>query len=79
MGKNKGKAKSQAAVRPMQGMDNKTFLMNDVVPIVISNPGNNLTYRVIIQLDVNGYTWEVQSTPGNPVDTGSGPYGRTTG
>lgn len=43
----------------MQGMDNKTFAMNDVVPIVITNPGNNLTYRVIIQLDVNGYTWEV--------------------
>jgi hypothetical protein len=53
--------------------------MNDVVPITISNPGNNLTYRVIVQLDVNGYTWEVQSTPGVPVDTGSGPYGRTTG
>jgi hypothetical protein len=61
MGKNKkGKqAKSQAASRPLQGMDQKQFIMNDVVPITISNPGNNLTYRVIVQLDVNGYTWEV--------------------
>jgi len=68
-------AKTVALVRPLQGIDQKSFVFNDIVPIIISNPGNNVRYRVIIQADVNGYTWQVQNPPGIPVNSGSNPYG----
>jgi len=38
-------------------MDQKTFVLNDIVPITISNPTNDTTYTIVVNADVNGYTW----------------------
>lgn len=61
--------------RPLQGIDQKQFKLNDIVPIVLSNPVNDNAYTVIISADVNGYTWSVQNQQGASVNTGSGLYG----
>jgi len=41
-------------------MDQKSFQLNDIVPITIANPTNDQAYTVIISADVNGYTWTIQ-------------------
>jgi hypothetical protein len=41
-------------------MDEKTFTLNDIVPLTISNPANNQQLVVIVSADANGYTWTVQ-------------------
>jgi len=51
MGKDKqkkGRRQAPAVSRPMQGMDQKRFRLNDVVPIVINNPVNSTDVLVII-------------------------------
>lgn len=56
-----------AGVRPMQGMDMKSFRLNDIEPIVLNNPGNSTKYTVTVIADVNGWTWEVAGATGNVV------------
>lgn len=41
----------------MGGIDQKTFELNDIVPIIIRNPVNSASYEVKINCDVNGFTW----------------------
>ena len=48
----------------MQGMDQKAFALNDIVPVVLPNPENSTTYTVIIQCDVNGWTYEIIDAAG---------------
>lgn len=43
----------------MQGIDQKTFTLNDIVPIILPSPENSTTYTVVVNLDVNGYTWNI--------------------
>jgi hypothetical protein len=57
--KQHGKQSSPAVSRPLQGIDEKTFVLNDIVPIVITNPTNSVGLLCIIEADVNGYTWTV--------------------
>lgn len=64
--------------RPLQGIDQKQFVLNDIVPITIDNPSNDEAYTVIISADVNGYTWIVQSQSLSVVSGGSSLYGVTT-
>lgn len=59
-------------------MDQKQFVLNDIVPITILNPSNDEAYTVIISADVNGYTWTVQSQSLSVVSAGSSLYGVTT-
>jgi hypothetical protein len=40
-------------------MDQKTFVLNDIVPVTITNPTNDASYQVIVSADVNGYTWTI--------------------
>jgi len=62
----------------MGGVDQKTFKLNDYVPVTIPNPTNSTRYTVTIQCDVNGYTWEVVSGIGT-VSAGSALYGVNAG
>jgi hypothetical protein len=50
---------SPAQSRPMQGMDEKNFTLNDVVPLVLRNPVNNRQVVVIISADANGFTYAI--------------------
>jgi hypothetical protein len=43
----------------MQGMDEKNFTLNDVVPLVLRNPVNNRQVVVIISADANGFTYAI--------------------
>jgi hypothetical protein len=43
----------------MQGMDQKSFSLNDIVPVVLPSPENSTAYTVIIQCDVNGWTYDI--------------------
>lgn len=52
--------------------------MNDIVPIVISNPTNDTSYQVIISADVNGYTWTIQNQSATTVAAGTNLYGNAT-
>jgi len=64
----------------MQGIDQKHFTLNDIVPVTISNPTNDLGILVVISCDINGYTWTCQSTAsGLTLAGGTSPYGVTTG
>jgi len=54
-------------------------VLNDIVPVILPNPVNSTTYTVSINLDVNGYTWEINDGSLANVATGSGFYGQTTG
>jgi hypothetical protein len=68
-----------ALARPLRGIDQTTFVMNDVVPLVIPDPENSTTYTCVVNADVNGYTWSISNSSGAPVSTGSNPYGVTSG
>lgn len=59
----------QALARPMQGIDQKSFMLNDIVPVILPNPENSTTYTVIIQADVNGWTYQIINAAGSPVVT----------
>lgn len=59
-------------------MDQKSFQLNDIVPITISNPTNDQAYTVIISADVNGYTWTIQGQSGVTVSAGTALYGENT-
>jgi hypothetical protein len=65
----------------MQGMDQKKFRFNDVVPIVITGPENSSSVLVVIQADANGFTSQlVNATTGAPLaGTVSRLYGALTG
>lgn len=54
-------------------------MLNDIVPVVISNPTNNDAFTVIVSADVNGYTWLLQDQAGSVLNTGTGLYGDATG
>lgn len=54
-------------------------MLNDIVPIILPNPVNSTTYTVTINLDVNGYTWEIVDGNLAAVATSSAFYGETTG
>jgi hypothetical protein len=60
-------------------MDQKHFVLNDIVPITVSNPTNAEAFTVIVSSDVNGYTWLLQDQAGSVLDTGTGLYGDLTG
>jgi len=62
----------------MQGMDQKEFVLNDIVPIVLTNPTNDTTYTVIVSADVNGYTYEIQTQNGAATQFVTSLYGETT-
>jgi len=62
----------------MQGIDQKSFMLNDIVPIVLPNPENSTTYTVIIQADVNGWTYQILNSVGSPVTVQSAAYGQST-
>jgi hypothetical protein len=40
-------------------MDRKTFVLNDIVPIILPAPANSTTYTTVLNNDVNGYTWDI--------------------
>ena len=63
----------------MRGIDQKTFILNDIVPIVLNNPQDSTSYTAIVNSDVNGYTWQILNSNNAPVATGGNPYGDTTG
>jgi len=63
----------------MQGIDRKTFELNDIVPIILPNPQNSTTYTTVLNNDVNGYTWEITDGNNLAVSVGSGFYGDVTG
>lgn len=46
-------------MRPMQGMDTKGFVFNDIRPIIIPTPSNSNEYLVTITGDINGFTYSV--------------------
>lgn len=73
--RHKGKRASPAQTRPMQGMDEKSFVLNDLVPLTISNPANDSQLVVIISADANGYTWTVQDQSGLNLSGGTALYG----
>jgi len=68
-----------AIPRPMQGIDRKTFELNDIVPIILPNPTNSTTYTTVLNNDVNGYTWDIVDSSNATVSAGSGFYGEVTG
>jgi hypothetical protein len=68
-----------ATSRPLGGIDQKTFVLNDIVPIVLPDPLNSTTYTCIINADVNGYTWSIVDAGGAAISNGSNPYGNTSG
>jgi hypothetical protein len=53
-------------------------MLNDIVPIVLPNPENSTTYTVIIQADVNGWTYQILNAAGSPVVVQSAAYGQST-
>lgn len=59
-------------------MDQKSFALNDIVPMVLPNPTNSTTYTVIIQCDVNGWTYEILDSSGATVQALSAPYASRT-
>jgi hypothetical protein len=59
-------------------MDQKSFTLNDIVPLTISNPTNESSLLVIVSTDANGYTWTVQNQSGATVAGGSSLYGAAT-
>ena len=63
----------------MQGIDQKGFVLNDIVPVILPNPENSTTYTVTINLDVNGYTWDIADSSLATVASASAFYGETTG
>ena len=65
--------------RPLQGVDQKGFRFNDILPLVVPSPQNSQAYSVIIQTDVNGYTYSIVDNAGAIVSSASSVYGETTG
>jgi hypothetical protein len=63
----------------MKGIDQKNFKFNDIVPLVITDPTNSTTYNVIVNADVNGYTWDIINGSGTTVGTGTQLYGAVAG
>jgi len=49
-------------------MDQRNFVLNDIVPITLTNPTNDQTYTAVISADVNGYTWSLTNQGGTVVD-----------
>jgi len=63
----------------MQGIDRKTFMLNDIVPIILPNPANSTTYTVVLNNDVNGFTWDISDASNATVASSSAFYGEVTG
>jgi len=51
------KQNTVAVARPLGGIEQKSFTLNDIVPLIVRNPTNSTTYTVIVNADVNGYTY----------------------
>jgi hypothetical protein len=63
----------------MSGISQIDFAANDIVPIILPSPTDSTVYTVIVDTDVNGYTWSVLNAANSPVSTGSEAYGDLTG
>ena len=57
--KKRKSCKGPAQSRPMGGIDQRIFKLNDYFALNITSPSNDARFIVTVQADVNGYTWAV--------------------